>query len=156
MKLSGGERQRLAIARAFLKDAPILILDEATSHLDSETEELVQEALRRLMHGRTVLIIAHRLKLAHGADRVVILENGRAVEAGPRAAPPSSEGARHRAMRCRLRGCELSTTTRLLVLATPFWRWVALAVLLSFLTVAAGIALTATSAYLISKAAVAY
>jgi ATP-binding cassette subfamily C protein CydD len=84
-RLSGGEQQRLAIARAFLKDAPLLILDEATSHLDSATEATVQGAIARLMRGRTVLIIAHRLKLAERADRIVVLENGRAIEAGTHA-----------------------------------------------------------------------
>jgi ATP-binding cassette, subfamily C, bacterial CydD len=96
-KLSGGERQRIAIARAFLKDAPILVLDEATSHLDSETEELIQHALTRLMRGRTVLIIAHRLKLVHGADRVVVVENGRAVEDATRGVLLSN-GPRYRAL----------------------------------------------------------
>ena len=82
MRLSGGQRQRLAIARAFLKDAPLLILDEATVHLDAASEALIQEALARLLHGRTVLIIAHRLNLAYRADQVVVLDQGRAVEAG--------------------------------------------------------------------------
>jgi len=91
-RLSGGERQRIAIARAFLKDAPLLILDEATSHLDSETEAMVQDALARLMRGRTVLIIAHRLKLAYSADRIVVLERGRAVENGTHAALLSNGG----------------------------------------------------------------
>jgi ATP-binding cassette subfamily C protein CydD len=80
IRLSGGQRQRLAIARAFLKDAPLLILDEATSHLDAENEALIQEALARLMQKRTVLIIAHRLKLANQADVVVRLESGRVVQ----------------------------------------------------------------------------
>ncbi len=81
-RLSGGQRQRLAIARAFLKDAPLLILDEATVHLDADNEALVQDALRRLMHGRTVLLIAHRLTMAYEADQIVVFEEGRAVEAG--------------------------------------------------------------------------
>jgi ATP-binding cassette, subfamily C, bacterial CydD len=90
--LSGGEQQRLAIARAFLKDAPLLILDEPTSQLDSETEAMVQDALARLMRGRTVLIISHRLKLAYSADRIVVLERGRAVEIGTNAALLSNGG----------------------------------------------------------------
>ena len=83
--LSGGQRQRLAIARALYKDAPVLILDEATSALDTASERLVQEALQRLMAGRTTLIIAHRLSTIEHADRVVVLEGGRIAEAGPHA-----------------------------------------------------------------------
>ena len=81
-KLSGGQRQRLAIARAILKDAPILILDEATSQLDSESEALVQKALGNLMQGRTTLVIAHRLSTVMGADRIVVMEHGRIVDEG--------------------------------------------------------------------------
>ncbi len=81
-KLSGGQRQRLAIARALLKNAPILILDEATSHLDSESERLVQQALTVLMKRRTVLVIAHRLSTIRQADKIVVLERGRIAEMG--------------------------------------------------------------------------
>ena len=81
-QLSGGQRQRLAIARALYKDAPILILDEATSALDNESERLVQQALHRLMQGRTTLIVAHRLSTIEHADRVVVMERGRIVEQG--------------------------------------------------------------------------
>jgi ATP-binding cassette, subfamily B, bacterial MsbA len=81
-ELSGGQRQRLAIARAIYKDAPILILDEATSALDNESERLVQDALSRLMTGRTTLVIAHRLSTIEHADRVVVLAEGRIAEQG--------------------------------------------------------------------------
>jgi len=83
VKLSGGERQRVAIARAFLADAPILILDEATASLDSESEALIQEAMERLMTGRTVIIIAHRLSTVRALDRILVFEHGRIIEEGP-------------------------------------------------------------------------
>jgi ABC-type multidrug transport system fused ATPase/permease subunit len=81
-RLSGGQRQRIAIARAYLKNAPILILDEPLAHLDKASSELVRASLARLIQGRTVLIIAHRLELATEADRIVVLEKGRVVEEG--------------------------------------------------------------------------
>jgi ATP-binding cassette, subfamily B, bacterial MsbA len=84
-QLSGGQRQRLAIARAVAKDAPVLILDEATSALDSESERAVQDALDRLMLGRTTLVVAHRLSTIEHADRVVALEAGRLAEQGSHA-----------------------------------------------------------------------
>jgi len=81
-RLSGGQRQRIAIARAILKDAPLLLLDEATSSLDAESEILVQEGLNAAMHGRTTLIIAHRLATVQKANRILVLEHGRIVEIG--------------------------------------------------------------------------
>ena len=92
-QLSGGQRQRLAIARALYKDAPILILDEATSALDNESERLVQDALQKLMQGRTTLIVAHRLSTIEHADRVVVMEQGRIVEQGAPAHLLASGGA---------------------------------------------------------------
>ena len=83
VKLSGGERQRVAIARAFLADAPILILDEATASLDSESEALIQEAMERLMTGRTVIVIAHRLSTVRALDRILVFESGKIIEDGP-------------------------------------------------------------------------
>ena len=101
MRLSGGERQRVALARAVLADAPILILDEATSSLDSESEALIQGAMGQLMRGRTAIVIAHRLSTVRALDRILVFERGRIVEDGPPAAlmrrpqepiPPGSIG----------------------------------------------------------------
>ena len=93
VKLSGGERQRVALARAFLADAPVLILDEATSSLDSESEALIQQAMERLMKGRTSIVIAHRLSTVRSLDRILVFDRGEIVEQGTHAA---LRGARRR------------------------------------------------------------
>jgi subfamily B ATP-binding cassette protein MsbA len=93
MQLSGGQRQRLAIARALYKDAPILILDEATSALDTESEQAVQEAIRRLTRNRTSLIIAHRLSTIQHADRIIMMNAGQIIETGTHAQLLAQDGA---------------------------------------------------------------
>ncbi|KDU97127.1 ABC transporter ATP-binding protein [Komagataeibacter rhaeticus] len=98
VKLSGGERQRIAIARAFLSHARIVIMDEATSSLDSRSEMLVQEAMERLMAGRTVLVIAHRLSTVMGLDRIIVFRHGRVCEDGPHAALMAREGGLYRGL----------------------------------------------------------
>jgi subfamily B ATP-binding cassette protein MsbA len=92
VRLSGGQRQRLAIARAVLKDAPILVLDEATSALDSESERHVQAALAELMQGRTTVVVAHRLSTIEKADRIAVFDRGRIVEIGTHAALLATDG----------------------------------------------------------------
>lgn len=94
--LSGGQRQRLAIARAMLRDAEILVLDEATSSLDSESEALVRDALERLTKGKTSIVIAHRLSTIHRADKIVVMDNGNVVEQGSRQQLLANEGLYHR------------------------------------------------------------
>ena len=106
-QLSGGQRQRLAIARALYKNAPILILDEATSALDTESERLVQDALQRLMQGRTTLVIAHRLSTIEHADRVVVMERGAIVEQGTHAQLMASGGLYARLQSCTATPAEL-------------------------------------------------
>jgi subfamily B ATP-binding cassette protein MsbA len=101
-RLSGGERQRVTLARAFLKNAPILLLDEATSALDSESEQLVQSAIRELMRGRTTLVIAHRLSTVRDADQIVVMEGGRVIETGPHEALVARGGAYARLHRLQL------------------------------------------------------
>jgi ATP-binding cassette subfamily B protein len=96
VKLSGGERQRVAIARAFLADAPILVLDEATASLDSESEALIQDAMERLMAGRTAIVIAHRLSTVRALDRILVFDAGRIVEEGTHAGLVGREGGIYR------------------------------------------------------------
>ena len=103
IRLSGGQRQRIAIARALLRDAPILLLDEALSSVDAENEAVIQEALGRLMKGRTVLILAHRLSSVIDADRILVLDRGRVVESGRHGALMAARGAYHRLMEDQVR-----------------------------------------------------
>jgi ATP-binding cassette subfamily B protein len=98
VKLSGGERQRVALARAFLADAPVLILDEATSSLDSESEALIQQAMERLMKGRTAIVIAHRLSTVRSLDRILVFDHGRIVEQGTHAALAARPGGLYRGL----------------------------------------------------------
>ena len=109
VKLSGGERQRVAIARAFLANAPILILDEATASLDSESEALIQEAMERLMTGRTVIVVAHRLSTVRALDRLLVFERGRVAEDGPHERLLTLEGGIYRRLyeRQAMGGCRM-------------------------------------------------
>jgi len=103
VKLSGGQRQRIALARVFLKDPAVVVLDEATSSLDNESERLVEEAMEELLTGRTTLIIAHRLRTVRRADRVLVLERGRIVEAGTHESLSTGSGVYGRLYRAELR-----------------------------------------------------
>lgn len=107
IKLSGGQKQRIAVARAILKGAPVLVLDEATSSLDSKSERLVQEGLERLMADRTTIIIAHRLSTISSVDRIVTLKNGRVDEIGP-----PDELARTGGIYAELLALQASSTSR--------------------------------------------
>ena len=96
VKLSGGERQRVALARAILADAPVLILDEATSSLDSVSESLIQAAVEKLIIGRTTIIVAHRLSTVQKVDRILVFDRGRIVEQGTHAELVKREGGHYR------------------------------------------------------------
>ncbi|NTV63127.1 MAG: thiol reductant ABC exporter subunit CydD, partial [Oscillochloris sp.] len=171
-RLSGGQRQRLAIARALLKDAPLVIFDEATAHLDPQSEAEVQAGLRSLLHGRSALVIAHSPRVLAEADLVVRMEAGRVVgeQSG---GPPIDVRAQQQpstmlgeqtcmsgAAAAPLAGCAATegadgrpALRRLLALVRPYWRSFALALLLGFATVGSSVGLMATSAFLIAQSA---
>ena len=169
LRLSGGQVQRLALARAFLKDAPLLILDEPAAHLDAQTEAELQEATRTLMAGRTVLVIAHRRRTMETADQIIRLENGKIAASHQRSTitdqhdipdsqfsfptPQSPLPNPHFPISSPPRPSAQSTLRRLLSFLKPYTARIALAVLLGALTIGSGVALLATSAYLISAAA---
>jgi ABC-type multidrug transport system fused ATPase/permease subunit len=96
--LSGGQRQRIAIARALLKDAPMLILDEATVHLDAETEGAIRDSMFQLLSGRTILIIAHRLEMVYDADQIAVMDQGSIVETGTHPELLSGSGRLYRTL----------------------------------------------------------
>jgi len=118
-RLSGGQRQRIAIARALLRDAPILVLDEALSSVDAENEAVIQQALDRLMTGRTTLILAHRLSSVIGADRILVLEDGAVVQSGTHADLIARDGAYRRLMAPQMAGERTTDTELLAVIEDP-------------------------------------
>jgi ATP-binding cassette, subfamily B, bacterial len=119
VRLSGGQRQRIAIARALLRDAPILVLDEALSSVDAESEAVIQEALDRLMRGRTTLIFAHRLSSVIGADRILVLDGGRVTESGSHAELMARGGVYHRLMALQARDGDAAADVVFDVLERP-------------------------------------
>jgi ATP-binding cassette subfamily C protein CydCD len=181
-RLSGGQAQRLALARAFLKDAPFIILDEPTSQLDSDTEMVLQAAIREHLADKMLLVIAHRLETVRQADEILVLENGRLIEKGSHEGLLKENGryaqlvSEKKELTAKVaknakfeenslkrspvghekRQSEFgtwATIARLLKFVAPYKKWVALSVLLGSLAVGSGVALLATSAYLISAAA---
>lgn len=172
LRLSVGQAQRIALARAFLKDAPLLILDEATSHLDPETDALLQDSFQQLIQNRTVLVIAHHRATLAKADQVIILSHGRVghnldhlspstdLEPGSRLPIASMDSSLQRAATIIDPQIEderpvdrQSSLVRLFTLLFPFWSRIVLSIGLGFATIASGIGLMATAAYLISAAA---
>ena len=171
--LSAGQAQRIALARAFLKDAPFLILDEPTSHLDPETDSLLQDSLRRLSHNRTMLMIAHHRSSLARADQVIRLSQGQVVQVEqvkPSTSANPIDANNHpslhiqtesgiSALESRNKPAEgnepqkPATLTRLLGLLAPFTGRIALSVVLGFATIASSVGLMATAAYIISAAA---
>ena len=108
-ELSGGERQRISIARAFLKDAPIILLDEASASLDVENETVIQEALSRLIRNKTVMVIAHRMRTVSGADKIVVLSDGKIAEEGsPKDLLAQKDSAFHRMAQLQTASAEWS------------------------------------------------
>ncbi len=174
VRLSAGQAQRIALARAFLRDAPLLILDEPTSHLDPETDAKLQDSLRQLVHQRTVLIIAHHRNTLRLADQVVELRKGRVVgrtTVDNRAKPVKADPYLPIVIQARIHRAEGSaalverlqieagphkhapTTSRWFSLLSPFWGRIILSVFLGFATVISSVGLMATSAFIISAAA---
>jgi ATP-binding cassette subfamily C protein CydCD len=174
VRLSAGQAQRIALARAFLKDAPLLILDEATSHLDPETDALLQESLKRLTHGRTVLVIAHHLSTLAKADQVIKLSHGELEQSTkPISTSISVPADQNSHLPTRIpqtylestpipkvptngevrRAHKQSVESRLINLLSPFWGRIFLSILLGYATIASGVGLMATAAYIISAAA---
>jgi ATP-binding cassette, subfamily C, bacterial CydCD len=174
MRLSAGQAQRIALARAFLKNAPLLILDEATTHLDPDTDELMRGSLELLMHGRTVLVIAHHRSTLAKADQVIKLNHGRVDEVGEIISPSTSVQDDHGSYsslgiprfhpeitalpiepgnRENEQSNKLSAESRLFNLLSPFTGRILLSIGLGFATIASGVGLMATAAYIISAAA---